>query len=285
MQSVLGPWLVQHVDVSRNMVRFLLPKDGLPNIYDDRDLIITARCAMLAKEWGESESQYDTLHKRRFYPELVAKVKERFDRYAILHVWDFQNPAQCTFHIEPHKASGGAIPAAVEKHIRENFFAPEDFETFIVDAAARGDSMKQVFALLRGEPLPGQEAIPYLGEGDVLEEVIDIAARDKIALNVGGTWYYREGGESEDTARQRLRQKAFKTGQDLYLIRLGLPNQVGSGGVAVVPPVVVPPVAAAQARQRPVIVDRPVEMGLTVPALQPTGHDSRPDAPAVPARD
>jgi hypothetical protein len=260
MQSVLGPWLVQHVDVSRNMVRFLLPKDGLPNIYDDRDLIITARCAMLAKEWGESESQYDTLYKRRFYPELVAKVKERFDRYAILHVWDFQNPAQCTFHIEPHKASGGAIPAAVEKHIRENFFAPEDFETFIVDAAARGDSMKSVFALLRGEPLPGQEAIPYLGEGDVLEEVID----------VGGTWYYWEGAESEDTARQRLRQKAFKTGQDLYLIRLGLPNQVGSGGVAVVPPVVVPPVAPP-GPGTPVIVT-PGGNGATVPPIQPTGQ-------------
>ena len=88
-------------------------------------------------------------------PSWSRKLKERFDRYAILHVWDFQNPAQCTFHVEPHRASGGAIPAAVEKHIRENFFAPEDFETFIVDAAARGETMKQVFALLRGEPLPG----------------------------------------------------------------------------------------------------------------------------------
>ena len=269
MQSVLGPWLVQHVDVSRNMVRFLLPKDGLPNIYDDRDLIITARCAMLAKEWGESESQYDTLYKRRFYPELVAKVKERFDRYAILHVWDFQNPAQCTFHIEPHKASGGAIPAAVEKHIRENFFAPEDFETFIVDAATRGDSMKSVLALLRGEPLPGQEAIPYLGEGDVLEEVIDIAARDKIALNVGGTWCYREGGESEDTARQRLRQKAFKTGQDLYLIRLGLPNQVGSGGVAVTPPVVISPVQPPVPGGGASAVVPPGGSGATVPPIAP----------------
>ena len=197
--KVLGPWLVDHVPVNRNMVRFLLPKDGLPNIYDDRDLIITARCAMLAKEWGDSESQYETLYKRRFYPELKSKLKERFDRYAILHVWDFQNPAQCTFHVENHRASGGGIPAAVEKHIRENFFAPEDFKTFIVDAARRGETMKQVLALLRGEPLPGKEAIPYLGESDVYEEVLNVAADDKIALNVGGTWYYREAGESEDS--------------------------------------------------------------------------------------
>ena len=230
--AVLGPWSAGHVPVSRNMVRFLLPVDGEPNIYDDRDLILTARCAMLSKEWGTAEAQYDTLHRRRFQPELVTKLKERFNRYAILHVWDFQNPTQCTFHVEAHKATGGAIPAAVEKHIRDNFFAPEDFETFIVAAAVRGDSMREVLTLLRGEPLSGQEALPYLGQADVMEDVIAVAARDRIALNVGGTWYHREGGESESAALQRLRQKAFKTGQDLYLIRLGLPNQVGSGGVA-----------------------------------------------------
>jgi hypothetical protein len=265
IQAVLGQWLVQHVEVSRNMVRFLLPRDGLPSIYDDRDLILTARCALLSKEWGESESQYDALHKRRFQPELVGKLKERFDRYAILHVWDFQNPSQCTFHVEPHRASGGGIPAAVEKHIRDNFFAPEDFETFIVDAASRGDSMKQVLALLRCEPLPGKEAIPYLGEANVLEEVIDLAARDKTALNVGGTWYYREANESEEAARQRLRQKAWKTGQDLYLIRLSPPNQVGSGGVAVTPTVVTPPVSAGG----PSVVAPAGGNGLTDPTSPP----------------
>ncbi len=68
------------------MVRFLLRKEGAPNIYDDRDLIITARCAMLAHDWGQSESQYKKLYDRRFSRELNKKLKERFDRYAILHV-------------------------------------------------------------------------------------------------------------------------------------------------------------------------------------------------------
>lgn len=245
LPETLGPWLVNHVPVNRNMVRFLLPKDGTPNVYDDRDLIISARCAMLAKEWGDSEPQYKTLYQRRFQPDLLAKLKDRFDRYAILHVWDFQNPSQCTFHVEPHKGSGGAIPAAVEKHIRANFFAPEDFETFIVAAATRGETMKLVLALLRGEPLPGKEAIPYLGQSQVFEEVLTVASRDKIALNVGGTWFCREASESEDVALLRLRQKAWRTGNDLYLIKLGLPNQVGGSGVVVPPPgngpVVTPP--------------------------------------------
>ncbi len=129
IQSVLGPWLVQHVEVSRNMVRFLLPKDGLPNIYDDRDLIITARCAMFSKEWGESESQYDTLYKRRFQPELVAKSEGAVRPLRDLARLGF--PESGAMHVSTsnhHKASGGGIPAAVEKHIRENFFAPEDFE-------------------------------------------------------------------------------------------------------------------------------------------------------------
>jgi hypothetical protein len=290
---VLGPWLAGNVPVSRNMVRFLLPVDGEQNIYDDRDLILTARCAMLSKEWGAAETQYDTLHRRRFQPELVTKLKERFNRYAILHVWDFQNPTQCTFHVEAHKATGGAIPAAVEKHIRDNFFAPEDFEAFIVAAAGRGDSMREVLTLLRGEPLSGQAALPYLGQADVLEDVIAIAARDKIALNVGGTWYCRDGGESESAALQRLRQKAFKTGQDLYLIRLGLPNQVGSGGVAAPPtgaappaqppapgggpPPVAPPGGSGAAPPAPA----PLVPGLTPPPAQPGAAPPAPAAPII----
>jgi hypothetical protein len=238
--AVLGPWLVNNVPVNRNMVRFLLPKDGLQNIYDDRDLIISVRCAMLAKEWGESEPPYETLHKRRFYPELVSKLKERFDRYAILQVWDFQNPAACTFHVEYHRASGGAIPAAVEEHIKDNFFAPEDFEAFAVAAAGRGETMRQVLALLRSEPLPGTEAIPYLGENEVFEQILVVASQDKIALNVRGTWYCANAGESEEAALVRLRQKAWCTGNDRQLVRLGLPSQVGTGGVAVITPVVPP---------------------------------------------
>ena len=248
---------------------------------------------MLAKEWGDSESQYETLYKRRFYPELTSKLKEHFNRYAILHIWDFQNPAQCTFHVENHGASGGSIPAAVEKHIRKNFFAPEDFETFIVDAAGRGETMKQVLALLRGEPLPGKEAIPYLGESDVQEEVLNVAALDKIALNVGGTWYCRESGESQEAALHRLRQKAWRTGHDLHIIRLGLPSQVGTGGVTITPPVIpspgqppapgTPPVTPGTGAAGPVSPTTgpsPAQpLGQTPSATEPS---AQPTAPLVP---
>ncbi|MFV1968723.1 MAG: hypothetical protein ACC628_25170, partial [Pirellulaceae bacterium] len=234
--EVLGPWLVEHVAVNRNMLRFLLSKVDEPNIYDDRNLLITARCALLAREWKANDSQYEKLH-RKYENNLKADLKTRFDRYAILGVWDFETPTNCTFHEEKHRASGADIPTAIEKHIAKNYFAPEDFEKTVVDAATRGDTMKQLLALLRSEPLPGQEAIPYLGELAIYEEVLEVAANEKIALNVGGRWFRKEAGESKAEAAARLRQKAWCTGQAMHLVQLGELSQVGSSGLSVTPPV------------------------------------------------
>ncbi|MFW6106770.1 MAG: hypothetical protein ACOC8H_01275, partial [bacterium] len=244
--KTLGPWLAEHVPVNRNMVRFLLPRQELPGIYDDPDLKIIARCAMLAQEWGQGESQYDNLYKRRFRPELRKEVAGRFNRYAILSVWNFQEPTTCVFEVEELSASGSDIPAAVEKHIFDNFVAPEDFEAFIVEAAKRGDTMKQVLALLREGPLPGKLAIPYRAETDIYDDVLVLASQDKVAVNVGGTWHGRESGQTEAQALGRLKQRAYRTGHDMHLVQLALPDQIGSGGVAVTPadaPPVTPPVS------------------------------------------
>jgi hypothetical protein len=61
LAEVMGPWLAANVNFNRNMVRFLLQKQDLPRLFDDKDLLITARCALLAKEWKESESKYGEL--------------------------------------------------------------------------------------------------------------------------------------------------------------------------------------------------------------------------------
>ncbi len=282
--AVLGPWLATHVPVNRNMVRFLLPEEGLPNLYDDRDLILSARCALLAQEWGqvEPQSQYDGLYKRRFFPDLKKKLADRFDRYAILHIWDFQNQAACTFHVEKHGAAGGGIPAAVEKHIRTTFFAPEDFEPFILDAATRGDTVKQVLALLRGEPLPGKEAIPYGGEPETYEDLLSLAAQDKIALNVGGNWYCREAGETEQESLQRIRQKAWRTGRDLHQVKLGLPSQVGGGGIAVPLPVAAPPSSHVFTPTGPVVAMPSTPAYIPMPGAPAPGPPMTPAASANP---
>ena len=97
--------------------------------------------------------------------------------------------------------------------------------------------MKQLLALLRSEPLSGEEAIPYLGELAIYEEVLEVAANEKIALNVGGRWFRKEAGETKAGASARLRQKAWCTGQSMHSVQLGELSQVGSSGLSVTPPV------------------------------------------------
>src|SRR5262249_10755803 len=235
LSEVLGPWLAEHVPQNRNMVRFLLPKTDSTNLYDDRNLLITARCALLASEWKETDQQYAKLH-TKFEGALRTELKSRFDRYALLKTWDFQTPKNCTFDEQAHGATGAEIPAAVERHVTEDHFAPEDFEAFIIQSAARNDTMRQVLALLREPPLPGQNAIPYLGDLTTYEQVLRIVAKDKIALNAAGRWWHKEPGESTQDALIRLKQRAWFSGQAMFTVQLGETSQVGSGGVAVTPP-------------------------------------------------
>jgi hypothetical protein len=235
LSDTLGPWLAEHVQQNRNMVRFLLPTAESPNLYDDRNLLITARCALLAKEWMQGDSQYEKLH-RKYEAALKTELKNRFDRYALLETWDFQTPKHCTFHEETHGGTGTDIPAAVEKHVVKNYFAPEDFEPFIVKAAVRNDTMRQVLALLREPPLPGQTAIPYVGDLNTYEQVLRLVANDKIALNIGGRWFHKEPGESVEDAERRIRQRAWCSGKEMLAVQLVETSQVGGGGVSVTPP-------------------------------------------------
>jgi len=239
VNSTLGVWLAKHVTTKRNMVRFLLPKPALRNLYDDPDLRRIARCAFLSKAWKDNEPVYAEIF-RRFDKDLRRELAERFDRFAVLHQWNFQQPSMCVFQVEPCAATPDKLAKAVEDSVRTNFFAPEDFNALITAAAQRGDTMRQVLAQLREPPArPDQDAVPYLGDLALYEQTLRAAARDRIALNVGGTWHRAEPGESEDQAFNRLKRSCFRTGRELDEIQLGLPGQVGGGGVSI------PPVAVA----------------------------------------
>ncbi len=283
VNATLGPWLAKHVTIKRNMARFLLPKAGLPCIYDDADLRRIARCAYLAKAWKEKEPIYASIF-TRFDKEMRRELNDRFDRFALLHRWNFQQPATCVFSTEPCVTSADKMAKAVEDSVRANFFAREDFEAFIIAAAQRGDTMKQVLAQLREPPAkPDQDAIPYLGDHAMYDQTIRLVAKDRIALNVGNTWQHAEPGETEDQAFARLRRPCFCTGRELEEVQLGLPGQVGSGGVAVGPakpstlgglfPPTTPPVVPP--------VTRPVTPtgGATVP---PTAVPPGPVVPVAP---
>ena len=240
ISTVLGPWLAKHVTIKRNMVRFLIPKVGLPNIYDDTNIRRIARCAYLAKSWRENESVYNNIF-TRFDKDLRRELADRFDRFALLYHWNFQQPTLCEFNIEPCATAPDKMAKTIEDRIRSNIFAPEDFSAFIISAAQRGDTMKQVLGQIREPPArSNQDAIPYLGDTAMYEQTIRAAARDLIALNVGNTWHRAEPGESEEQAFARLKRACFRTGRELEEIQLGLPSQVAGGGISVPP--VTPPV-------------------------------------------
>ncbi len=230
--ATLGIWLKDYLQRNRNAVRFLLPADGTANIFADRDLVILARCVYLAEQWKAQNPEYGRLQPK-YQKELRESLKSRFDRFAILANWNFQQPATCRFHIESHRASGQAIPEAVDKLVGENLFIPEDFETLVLTAAANNEPVGKLIKELK-EPRPaGQDCIPWLGETLVKERVIRLCARGLIAINLRGIENLQlDAGEDEETAWRRMRGK-LGSGKHLDETVILLPQTVpGTGGVS-----------------------------------------------------
>ncbi len=103
--EMLGRWLRDHLQRKRNTVRFLLPKAGAENIYYDRELIILARATSKAAEWSK-EPEYKKLH-QKYQGELRDALKRRFDRFAVLTVWNYSDPSRCRVQIQ---GTGGENP-------------------------------------------------------------------------------------------------------------------------------------------------------------------------------
>ena len=231
--SQLGPWLRDNLQNNRNAVRFLVPQDGSTNLFSDRDLVVLSRCVYLAEQWKSQNPEYARLQVK-YQKELREILKSRFDRFAIISNWNFQEPQNCQFYIESHKAEGAKIAEAVDKQIAENLFIPEDFQEFILAAAPNNESVGKLLRELK-EPRPGgKECIPWLGETIVKERIIRLCAKGLVAINLRGMEYLqREDGESEETAWKRMRGK-LGTGKHLDETHILLPQNVpATSGVTV----------------------------------------------------
>lgn len=236
----LGVWLKEQLQRKRNTVRFLLPRTGLENAYLDRNLLILARVAMKAEEW-KSAPEYKTL-KLKYQKELRDLVKKRFDRFAVLAVWNYANPSRCQFHIEQIKEQGAKIPEAIEDAILKDLFIPEDFEQLVLAAAENNDSLGKLLRELQ-EPRPGeQDCIPWLGEREVKDKVLRLCARGGIAINLRGMDYLQaHAGESEENVWRRIRGR-LGTGKHLDETFLLLPQALPQAlGVTQPTPVFPPP--------------------------------------------
>ncbi len=232
VDAALGRWLRDNLQRNRNAVRFLIPQDGSTNLFLDRDLVILARCVFLAEQWKAQNPEYGRLQSK-YQKELREILNARFDRFAVIANWNFQQPENCRFHVESHRSQGTVIPEAIDKLVNENLFIPEDFEEFILAAAASNEPIGKLLRELK-EPRPGgQDCIPWLGETLVKERIIRLCAKGQIAINLRGMEYLQSrDGETEDAAWRRMRGK-LGTGKHLDETYVLLPQNVpGTGGVS-----------------------------------------------------
>ena len=225
----LGEWLKTHVPRRRNTIRFLIPKSGSQNAFLDRDLIILARAIVKAEEWRKEDSEYAKLH-TKYRSELHGILKVRFDRYAILDTWNYQEPKKCHFHIENHGAQGERIPEAIDESVRQNLFIPEEFEDLVMAHAKNSETVAKLILEL-GEPRPNQApCIPWLGDVEAKERLVRVCAKGKIAINIRGLEFLQaKPGEDADQAYDRMKAK-IPSGKHLEETWILLPDTVPAAG-------------------------------------------------------
>ena len=221
----LGAWLKEHLQSRRNAVRFLLPRDGSEHLFYERTLLVLARAVLLADKWKTQNPEFKRLH-TKYERELRDILMRRFDRFAILATWNFQNASQCTFHVESHNAEGAHIAETVDGLITKNLFVSEDFDALVLAAAEQNEPVGKLLRELQ-EPRPGgQDCIPWLGETLIKEKLVQICARGEIAINLRGMEYLQvREGEDEETAWKRMRGK-LGTGKHLDETYVRLPQAV-----------------------------------------------------------
>ncbi|MBX9847895.1 MAG: DUF499 domain-containing protein, partial [Rhodocyclaceae bacterium] len=244
IDQTLGRWLKDHLQKRRNTIRFLLPRSGSTNAFLDRDLLILARAEMKAQEWSGHNStnpgEYKKLHKE-FEGTLRDNLKKRFDRFAVLHRYDHQNPQQSLFSVEHLKKQGAQIPEGIEETLTNDLFVPEDFEDLVLEAASDNAPLGKLLRELQ-EPRPaGQDCIPWLGETAMKERILRLCARGKIAINLRNLEHLQtHAGEDEESAWRRLRPKLSYTGRQLDEVFLMEPSAVPATG-GTTPPAPQPP--------------------------------------------
>jgi len=246
INACLGAWLTKHVQKRRNTVRFLLPASEMPGLYADEELIYSARCSFLSSRegWG-GDSTYKSLH-QDFDRPLRQMLKARFNRFAILRKWDFQLPLNCVFEIESPRisrqgdivlAQGGDIPSGVEQTILKTLFDHVEFKDFVLKLAKDSDFVGSLMDDLMEPPPPNTgDAIPFLGETKLYECILDIAAEGDLILNVGGSWIGRRVEDANLEDSRRHMKKAFRAGQEMRQVQLGLPGSAGGGTIPGEPP-------------------------------------------------
>lgn len=226
----LGPWLKDHLGAGRNKPRLLFPRQEMSHLHNDKELLLKARAALKAGEWGKGQALYKGLDKK-YSAELQSALKDRFDRFAILGTWNYQQPEQSTFRLEKISEQGGKIPDAIERSVREDLFEPEVFEELVLQIAQQNQTVAKLLADLR-EPRPNQQAcIPWLGEAVIKDRLLRMCSNGKVSLNLREMeTLQRKPGEDSPEAWNRMKGR-LGTGKDLETTRIQLPQSQAASQV------------------------------------------------------
>ena len=238
LHSELGSWLKKFVPQRRNTVRFLIPKSGTQSLYIDPEVVINARAALLAEEWAK---QYKSLGSD-FHKRFRETLEKRFDRYAVLRTWSYQEPKKCEFIVSQVRGKVSEIARDIDKKLREDYFDLEAFEALVAKLAGQSRDVEALLQELREPPTsPLINAIVYLGEKEIAEQLVHLVQTNKLALKVNGFWVQYKDGSEQD--KQRIQRLVFKQGRELAEMMMDLPHRVGmsASGPTPAPPVPLPP--------------------------------------------
>lgn len=238
LDATLGNWLKANLQDGRNTIRFLLPQKGTDNIFHDKDLLVLARAVYLAMQWKRQEKKDEAAYgelERKFRAELTDKLKVRFDRFAVLDVWNFAEPAKCRFTEQGHGAQGHKIAEAVDQIVKASVFIPEEFEEYVLLLSETSESVGKLLKDLREPRTGGNPCIPWLGETEVKDRLVRLCAEGKIAINLRGMDLLQaRPNEPVEDAWNRMKGK-LGTGKYLEETTIHKPNTVAASGGVVQP--------------------------------------------------
>ena len=236
LNAILGGWLARQASTRRNTVRFLIQAAGAENLFQDQALIFQARCGYLCAKnaWGQDRT-YASLA-NEFDRQLRDSLRGRFNRFALLHQWDYQEAGNCLFDLEKLTVQGGDIPGKVEERIRVDLFDPMKFRDLALTYAKNNRLFGELLdELAEAPPLGTGEAIPFVGESHFFELTAELAAKGVLALNADGAWLVRRPEDASDEDACRRISRSFRSQSENRRIRLGLPEAAGGGALPAEP--------------------------------------------------
>ncbi len=225
IESTLGRWLRDHVPNRRNTIRFLLPSEGSGNVYEDPELLLPIRGMLLADRWETEDPAYLD-HYAEFQARARELIRKRFDRFAVVDIWDDEDARRSRFHVVKHESEGAGIPDAVDAYIRQNLVKPGCFDEMLLEFAHANETVGAVLAALQ-EPRPNRKlTIPWIGHSSIIKKLEKLCAEGRITLDISST---RSGDRGNDprshqsTASDRL-ARTITSDEEAEQVRLSLPG-------------------------------------------------------------